>query len=204
MFYELENPDPFLRLGDIIKGFQFIKPNFENLDENPLSFSVSFEKVEYFVILTPCCSIEESKITVAPLRKIASKYFLNPHFSEDFTSINRIMPPEYQLPPEHWEKLPEDVKNAKIGEGSTYFFTNFFIYSDHILLPKYSISYKGSTYDTGYYQIDFKETYSIESRRIQRDVNFPKILQLSKVSRHDLREKLSFYYYRVPEEDKVF
>ena len=203
MFYELTNPDPILRLGDIIKGFQFIKPNFERLDHNPLSFSLNFEQVEYFVVLTPCCNIEESKITITPLRKVVPTYFLNSHFSNDLTVLNRIMPPEYQLPPEHWGKVPETVKNNKIGEGTTYFFRNFLIYSENDFLPQYQISYKGKTYATGFYQIDFKDSYTIESKQIQRDVIFPKILQLSKATRHELREKLSFYYYSVPDKDKV-
>jgi hypothetical protein len=203
MFYDFENPDPFLRLGDIIRGFQHIQPNFDKLEENPLSFSLKIEKVEFFVVLTPCCSIEESKITITPLKKIIPTYFTNSHLSKDFTIINRIMPSEYLVPPEHWEKLPNEKKNEIIGEGPSFSFKNFFIYSSNSLLPIYSISYKGSIYETGYYQIDFKDAYSLESKHIQREMNFPKVLQLSKETRQELREKLSSYYYRVPEVDKI-
>jgi hypothetical protein len=203
MFYELEYPDPFLRMGDIINGFQFIRPDFELLFDDPQSFSLIIEKVEHFVVLTPCCSIEEKKISIVPLRKLPSKLFLNPNFTADFTVLNRPMSPELQLPPDRWDALPEEVKQRKIGEGINYFFQNYYIFHEHDLLPRYHISYKENKFETGFYLIDFKDTYSIQAKNIEREANLPKVLQLSKAARQDLRDKISNYYFRIPEEDKV-
>ena len=70
MFYEEQNPDTFLRFGDVISGFQLLKANFKSLHENSHTYSVGIEHYNYLVVLTPCCNIEKEELTVTPLLKI--------------------------------------------------------------------------------------------------------------------------------------
>jgi hypothetical protein len=54
--------------------------------------------------------------------------------------------------------------------------------------------------------IDFKNSYKINCNKIKSPKDAPlnkKILQLSITSRSELREKIAYYYGRIPEEDLI-
>jgi hypothetical protein len=207
MFYEgQENNSPFLRLGDIIGGFHYINPSFPEFQEDVNSFRIDFEFPDHFAVLTPCCSIDEGSISIAPLKKLWFKLFENPNFIKDFTSINRQMSPEKMVAPHVWDHLPESERTKRMGSGVAYSNNNIFIFKENEFLQSYSvgsvINNKPIKHETGCYYVNFKDICSIRSPKILLKTPFIKILQLNISSREQLRNKLSHYYARIPEEDK--
>jgi hypothetical protein len=68
---------------------------------------------------------------------------------------------------------------------------------------------KKEVYHTEFYMIDFKTIFCIKCNKIVKDnidndILQSKCLELSPYARQELRDKLAFYYARVPEEDIVF
>ncbi|MGD0342629.1 MAG: hypothetical protein ABSA76_13080 [Bacteroidales bacterium] len=205
MSYLTDNADPSLRFGDIIEGFQLIKPIFNSLKSSPSNFNLEIEKVLYFTILTPCCSIEDGQVNICPLKQVGIKLFDNPYLKEDLSNINRIMLPTQAVPPEIWEMLNPEEQTRRTGDGRpSYYFVNLFIYEEHESLPKYDLIHPKTRnkVTTGYYMIDFKDNFMIRSKEIDRGKSFPKILQLSIKTRDELRKKIAFYYGRPPDEDR--
>lgn len=208
MFYVKGSFDNTLRFGDVINGFQYFMPNFEEfpdlLDSN---IKIEITRASHFVVLTPCCSIERGSITMVPIKEVLYKFFDNPYFTEDLTVINRKMPPEKAVSPKIWqENLTEEQRNKRILEGPKYSFGEYFIYEKDDLLPVYEIKYKDKPtgINTGYYMIDFKDIFTIKSSKIVKYIKYPrKILELSIETRAELRTKISEYFTRVPEEDQV-
>ena len=205
MFYIKDSFDDILRFGDVIRGFQYFLPNFDGLpyivDTN---INIEIIKSDYFVVLTPCCSIENSFITLTPLKQLRYQFFSNPFFVEDFTVINRKMLPQNAVAPSIWERFEVEERNKRIQEGPKYSFAEVFIYGSDELLPTYELSYKGNPrVQTGYYMIDFKEAFTIKSNKIIKNMRYPKILQLTIESREELRCKIGEYFSRVPVEDQV-
>jgi len=205
MFYQNAEFSPCLRFGDIIEGFQLFKPCYQSTLSNKLDLSLSVESIAWFSILTPCCSIEKNIISICPLRYISPRYFDNPYLVEDLTNINRIMLPQNSLAPEIWETLPPEEIDKRIGAGPSYFFINYFIYAEDIRLSKYTLTHPSSKekIETGFYAIDFKEAFPVSSTDFTRGKPYPKILELSKRSREELRNKVAFFYGRPPEEDRI-
>lgn len=216
MFYEDRNADKILRLGDIIKGYVSSTPKINKPinDIKDINYSLNIDLPYYSVVLTPCCSISDKKITIAPLTKVNVRFFENPFFSEDLTRINREMNPQDTLPPNVWEKLPYDERQSRLAVGKAYTSVELFIYEPHLLLPTYTLKDRRSTSrDTNYYMVDFKDAYRIDCDLIIRpeqaiknpnfsSISESKCLQLSISTRSELRYKLSAYYSRVPDEDK--
>lgn len=206
MSYIENSFDPTLRFGDIIRGFQYFTPNFKNLIEYiDDKITIEINKAGFFVVLTPCCSIKDSSILLAPLKEIQYGFFDNPYFEKDLTNINRLVPPDKTVPAGVWnEKFDDKERLERIEIGPVYVFKEFFIYDSNPLLPEYDLKYKSApTIRTGFYMIDFKEVFIIKSAQIQKNFNYPKILQLTVKSREELRLKISDFYYRTPEEDKI-
>jgi hypothetical protein len=82
MFYVKNSFDNVLRFGDVIKGFQFFIPNFEELpDIVDSNIKIEITKSSYFVVITPCCSIENGSISLTPLKQIRYQFFSNPFYS---------------------------------------------------------------------------------------------------------------------------
>ena len=105
MFYSPEDKNgSFLRFGDVIAGFFHLTPSFNDLPHNSKDYSVKFEKKDYFVVLTPCCSIKDSKITLVPLKKVDIRIFSNSYLVEDLLRVNKPIPPEKSVSPEVWKK----------------------------------------------------------------------------------------------------
>jgi hypothetical protein len=203
MFYENQNVDPILRFGDIIEGFQLLKPVHDNFDSDKLNFHIEVENIDFFVVTTPCCSIERKTLSIAPLKKIRNSFFQNSFFAEDLTRINQVIPPEKSIPEFAWINLSNEEKERRIGIGPSYAFIDLFIYESSEFLPKYDLNSKDGNFTTGYYMLDFKEIFVINSKLIARGKSIPKVLQLSIETRNDLRTKLSKYFNRVPEEDEL-
>jgi hypothetical protein len=207
-FYQ-EPFDNALRFGDVIHGFVSSIPKFDtpSVKNEHLPYLLELTMPEFCVILSPCCSIGESTLTLAPLEGINRNFLTNPYFREDLTNINRKVPPDKTVSPEKWNELSSEKKQEILDEGSVFSFVELFIYGENPLLPKYNIRIRGGEeFELGFYVIDFRRTFRITCQRIQSPTNSPlesKILQLTIQTRQELREKISFYYSRLPKEDLI-
>jgi hypothetical protein len=202
-FYEA-SPERLFRLGDVITGFQSVVPQIDR-PATPSGWTITVERPDYMVVLTPCCSIEDQSIALAPLGQIRPSFLSNEYFVQDLTNINRKMSPEKSVARAVWEnKLPEDRKQKMMASGDCYAMIECFVYAPHDLLKTYTLNIKPGPREVAHYLVDFKSIFRVQCQQIGRGVCAPrgtKILQLTKETRRELREKLSFYFGRLPEED---
>ncbi|MDD4178854.1 MAG: hypothetical protein PHH14_02235 [Candidatus Margulisbacteria bacterium] len=193
MFYA-ENPESRLRFGDIIKGYVGITPviNSLNADFRNSDFNIEISYPNFFVVLSPCCSIEKSLLMIAPLEQVIGTFFRNPYFEKDLTVINKKMNAEQSIIPAIWGTLPPEEKERRLSEGAQFAFAELFVYEKNDLLPAYTIHMKDVTnIETNYYMVDFRKTFSVKCDLIAKNVEFAlKYLQLSVKSRNDLRNKI--------------
>ncbi len=206
-FYEEVAPERSLRLGDVVSGFYtaalHIDEPSRNLENN---LSVAVKRPQFSVVMTPCCSIEKKSIALAPLLPILPSFLTNPYFNEDLTRINRRVPPQKSVPPKKWEELPQERKDRLLNEGEAYTFLQVFVYAPHNLLGQYTLDRQGGNVSVAHYMIDFKWICRLECDLVDRNSDRLadlKVLQLTAHTRADLREKLSFFFGRVPDEDKA-
>ena len=112
------------------------------------------------------------------------------------------------MPPDTWANMSETEKHRRrAAEGDeAYADLQFFVFAPHDLLPQYDLVRRKVSHRIGHWAVDFKEISCVKCS----DVNSPKcpavklkILQLSIESRSALREKLAYFFHRVPREDIV-
>jgi hypothetical protein len=205
MFYQ-EYMDKVYRFGDIVRGYitsntNIINPIFEG-ELFGSKYKIDISHPEYCVILTPCCSIGDKTILLTPLIKIQLSFFRNPYFAEDLLRINLEMEPEKSVSPDVWAKLSWEERQKRLSAGRAYASLEYFIYDRHQILPEYLIG----SIKTGYYMIDFKNIYKINCDKIPNQKQVPleaTCLQLSINARKELREKISYYFYRPAPEDEI-
>ena len=208
MFYTA-NPSNALRFGDVVYGYvtatPTIKKPFAQGETEPYILTVN--QPTFSVVLSPCCSIGEKALLLAPLSPIRPGFYKNPYFVEDLTRINRQMTPEQSVPPETWQQLDDAQKIKRLEAGnSSYSFLELFVYAPHELLPEYRLDKPGGAIETNYYMIDFRHTFRVNCDRVIDPRNSPlesKVLELSIPTRSELREKVSHFYRRAPQEDLV-
>lgn len=108
MFYK-DPMSEYLRMGDIVKGFVSAIPEMDEpftdkkfADKKFVNYKVTVELPELLVVITPCCSIGDEKISVVPLEKVGSRkeLFEVPYLKDDMTKINRIMEPQKAFKPQ--------------------------------------------------------------------------------------------------------
>jgi hypothetical protein len=206
MFYE-ERPDQTLRFGDVVQGYITGTPSVDapNLDPNKSSYTLKVSFPPYYAVMTPCCSVGEGMISLAPLISIRYRFIENPYFVRDLTNINRVMSPDQAVAPEVWRSLPDDLRQERILEGTAYALVEFFVYEKNALLAEYPLG-KKNPINTGYYMVDFRTIYQVECKKVQSPKDCPwesKILELAITTRNELRDKLAWYYQRRPKEDLV-
>lgn len=209
MFYD-SNPQSILRFGDIVRGFLLTHSNgySPSLTSKPDAYHIEVCHPELAVVLTPCCTIAErsgNMLVVTPLRQIRPDvYFGNSYLREDFTRINRELTIQEAIGPEKWEELSDEKKTQFLAQspGKKYIIFNEFVYEKHDLLPEYELKYTKRKVSINYYMIDFRNICRVQ---IPSDINplSIKILQLTIQARNELREKLSHYFSRRPEEDAL-
>lgn len=206
MFYE-SKPQAVLRFGDVVRGYVLSAPQIDSPGTNPpLRYRVEVHSPSFAVIMSPCCSIGEHTLAISPLDAVPPQFFRNPYFANDLTNINRPMPREKAVSPEKWAKLSAEEKQERMAGGDAYALVEYFIYASHDLLPPYTVKGPEGPLQTGYYMIDFRRICRIECNKIVKPDQAPletKVLQISIETRRELRDKLAWYFGRVPEEDMV-
>lgn len=209
MFYQ-EEIGPALRFGDVLKGFILATPTVDEptLPQLTQKYTVDINFPNFFVVVSPCCSITDNVIALTPLIKLRNTFWDNSYFTEDFTRINRKMEPQQAVPPELWQSFKPEEKSRRLGAGFSYSFLELFIYEKNPIFPNYSINRRrgGETVETNYYMIDFRNTFKVNCKKVVTAENSPletKCLQLSVQTRAELRDKIINYYGRVPEEEKT-
>jgi hypothetical protein len=196
VFY-LETNDAALRFGDILRGYVATIPKIKEPNLHTAGVSAGCDIIvsyfDFVVVMSPCCSIKEKIICLAPLIKLEATLFRNPFLRDDPTKINLKMNPQQCWIPEQWEKLPENKKQEELSKGLSYAFLSFFIYNQHQILPRYSGHIKEIQFETGCYMIDFRMIYSLNCEKIINPKQAPlesKCLQLSIQTRSELRDKI--------------
>lgn len=205
VFYE-RPPDRALRFGDVVRGFVLSTPAIDRpiVGDGPSQYSLKIIVPEFCVVLSPCCSIGDGMLSLAPLKPVQGTFFRNPYFAPDLTRINRQMQPEQAVPPRTWEGLPVEEKERRLSEGFAYAFLYLFVYEGGETLPKYQVHRRDGPIETDYHMIDFRDTLKVKCKAVMNPKQSPldaKLLQLSIQTRKELRDKMAHYYIRVPEED---
>ena len=215
MFYT-ENPSNTLRLGDVVTGYITAVPNQkEPIRNNFAEYNLDIKHPNYLVVLTPCCSIGEKTLSVAPLTTILDakrkKFFANPYFRGDMTLIN------YPHTFREWKDLGHEDVTDPAGSGEKlYTLDNLFVYAEDLRLKSYNVNVRKEEFESRYYIIDFRNVTKIKCDCIVSDnekvrnydtllekTMASKIIELSIDSRASLREKLAYYYSRPPKEDCI-
>lgn len=211
MFYQ-EEQDGVLRFGDVVKGYilsdlTIKKPILTNQREEH-SYKIDIEVPKYSVVLTPCCSIGYSTITLTPLIRVLSSFYKNPYFSEDLIRINKTMTAKQAIPPDAWGKLNAEEQEKRLQVGMDYAFSEYFIYAENEIFDEYQL--RGNKIK--YYMIDFRNIRVLKCPMIKipgmaqpedKPIIDSKVLQLTVEARDKLRTKLAAYYARIPAEDKI-
>lgn len=200
--------DRALRFGDVIRGFVLSTPVMKQpiLDVGQHDYHVEVRLPDLCAILSPCCSIGDQMIALSPLKRVLPSFFENPYLAQDLTNLNRKMRPEEAIPPAAWEKMPEEERQRRLREGETYAFASYFVYAEHECLPMYVLRTKGAEIQTGYYMIDFRDTFKVNCQAIVSADKSPveaKLVQLTVLARREMREKIGAYYLREPIEDRI-
>jgi len=210
MFYS-ESFSSAYRMGDIISGYTEIVPVYTQTRASyEFDLSISIIPSDMFVILTPCCSIENKTVNIAPLKKLDSRFLSSDQLILDFTIINMPISKRIALGEAAFSKLPEheklELENAPLG----YEYIDKFVYDDHSCLKTYKLEKKRSKEElisvaTGKYMISFKDVVKIQSILFERhNENCAKVAELTAMARSKLRDKLTYYYSRIPDEDQPY
>lgn len=207
MFYE-RKVDQALRFGDVLRGYPSATPTIQEplLSPTGHAYNIDVDLPSFSVVLSPCCSIGDKTISLAPLTGLRGTFFNNPYFVEDLTRINREMEPQQAVPPDVWDRFGMEERQRRLGEGKGYAFIELFVYAENEMLPRYTVHRKQGNIETGYYMIDFRSVYRLNCDSIVTPENSPlksKCLQLSLQARSELRDKIASYFSRVPLEDSI-
>lgn len=209
MFYQ-DTLEPRLRFGDVLKGFISVTPLINQpplFSEANNNFHIEVTHYDFYVVLSPCCSINDQVIALSPLKKIRNTFFDNPYFAEDLTRINRQMLPSRTVPPKVWENFTDEERQRRQLEESAFAFSELFIYEKNPLFSEYTLHKKdGSKVTTSCYMIDFRHAFRVGCTQITNNTSptkGTKVLQLTIDTRKELREKISYYFVRPPKEDKI-
>jgi hypothetical protein len=205
-FYS-DNPSKIFRLGDVVTGFHL--PAFQidapGAPEKSTDVRINLTRPSYFAVMTPCCSIEDQSISLAPLIEIRHRFFEIPRLAEDMTRLNAYVQPEDSLPQKAWENMPPEKKQELLTRGPSYIFIECFVYEANALLKTYPLKKGNHEWpNVGYRMVDFKQIFRVECNQIERMRDAPegiKLLELTIQARTTLRDKLAAFFARVPDED---
>jgi hypothetical protein len=219
MFYEDQEKSGFLRLGDVVKGFISAVPEMEEpfTDKKFVNYKVTVELPKLLVVLTPCCSIGDEKISLVPLEEVGlrSDLFKVPYLKEDMTRVNRKMEAKNAIIPQKWDTIRPEKQMEILNQPMDYQLKEFFIYAEHEQLPSYTVKIGSSYVKYRYYMIDFRMVTRVGCKsiispnkekaftnEIKQKALDSKILELHRDTRQELRDKLVNYYGYIPNEDR--
>ena len=208
-FYD-PNPEPDLRFGDVITGFHLCVPQLHHPGAGPdgCVLTVAMTRPSYFAVMSPCCSIKNKQLSLTPLVQIRPAIKKTPYFVEDLTRINRRGPPDKIVPPQEWAKFTPEEQATRLAEGDDYALVDAFVYAPDPRLKTYELRLQATNFETtGHYLIEFGSVHRIDCDPIKRNSPAPegvKLLQLSVLTREELRQKIGSYFVRIPEEDRPF
>lgn len=213
-FYEEEIDLTTLRFGDLLQGFIETVPHIENplTDSFLKDYKYHIESLipEFSVIMTPCCSIGENTISLAPLKRITSDLYrnLSNEVINNFTILNFEVESKKIISPFNWNFLSKEQKAEKEAEGKAWVFIDRFFYKGCNLFEEYEILVRKEPFFVRDYVIDFKEIYQIKCnkiiyQKIDNDILSSKCLELTIEARDEFRKKIANYYGRVPDEDLI-
>lgn len=197
-----------LRFGDVLKGFISVSPKIKEPFSGTFKhdYKIQVEMPSFSVVMTPCCSIGENKISLAPLIPVRKSFYENKYFAEDLTRINRVMERRYVLSEDKFKsKSPEEQAEILSNDNKVYTLLDLFIYDKNDIYDEYNIKMDGKNEAIKYYMVDFKTIQKIDCEEVKSSRESPlsaKCLQLSISARNDLRNKMAYYYGRIPDEDK--
>jgi hypothetical protein len=202
IFYE-DTPSRVIRQGDVIQGLPMLNPSIKG---DPLSSALQEYQIEVSVclcaVITPCCSIEEGQIALSPLRPLEARFVKNEFFKENPLLMNVKVDAEHSMGPAMWETLSAGEKANRLAIGKAYCWRNLFTYDESPLFSQYTL--RGKKMRNQY--IDFRKTFFVKWDQIKRDWESAtqiKLAELSVEARASMREKLTSYYERVPDEDRA-
>jgi hypothetical protein len=225
MFYNATIDDK-LRFGDVVKGYLSITPKLTKPFGNA---SIDIQIPQFSVILDPCCEIGGGTISLSPLEEISPQFLDIPYFSKDMTSLNRIGKAKDFFYPTRWNELSVEKKTEALIADPEYGWRSYFVYEGNPLfpeyvinrkvkyievtdpatnLPKYEIVREPNSFAIRHRIIDFKKSYRVDCQSIvkperptDQSVLGSIVLQLSKKTRNQLRDKMAYYIGKPPEED---
>ena len=201
-FYS-DRPGAALRFGDVIQGFQHPTVRIDALDHE-VDLKLSVSRPQYFAIMSPCCDIELSALSLAPLTPVRDNMVLNyPRLRQNLTQFNIKFPPKEGLTAEQIAKQSPEKQAELLAQGPTYSFLDCFVYEQNGLFPTYPVTRSSKVLATSEYRmVDFKSMFRIDCRLIERGKEVPqglKVSELSEDTRAQLRDKLSYYFGRLPD-----
>lgn len=206
MFYASQ-PSPALRFGDIVRGFVAFTPCLKTplKPQSEYGFSVEVIRSDLFAILSPCCSIKDRLLLLAPLLPLRPEFFTNPYFAEDLTRINRKMSAQNAIPPKAWDNLDDQERQERLNSPPSYAFLELFVYDHDDRLPEYELA-RAPNGRAGHFMVDFRHAFRVNCADVIKPDNSPvdsKILELSIAARGEMRDKIASFFQRVPAEDVV-
>lgn len=210
MFYD-DKPQDRLRFGDVVGGLilSHCQGYAPSRSAKPDVYDIKVNHPQFVAVLTPCCTIENrsgNMLTLSPLHEInPTYYFTNSYLREDLTRMNREMTIQEAVGPEMWKKMSDEDRAQRLisDPGRSLFLLNEFVYDKHDLLPEYESKYKKERAELNSYMIDFREIYKVQFDIKSTAPSAIKYLQLSVQARAELRDKLSQYFGRSPEEEQI-
>jgi hypothetical protein len=197
-----------LRFGDVVSGYVAAVPTLKTPLVGAIanSFTLEVARPPLLAVMSPCCSIGEKMLLLAPLIEIKAGFLDNPYFAADLTRINRPMRPEDSVAPHVWEMLSDEEKARRIEQGESYALLSLFVYEHNDLFPEYDVNRKTGKEKCRTYMIDFRHSFRLNCEKVRSAAESPldsKMLELTISARSDLREKIAYFYSRVPNEDAV-
>lgn len=190
----------------MVTGFHAAALHMNSLDSSvPLDLQIHLSQPKHFVVMTPCCSIEMKSIALAPLEQLRVTFLSYPQLWDNMTRINSKMPAQDAVPPMQWQQFDEKKKAEIIAQGTKWVFLEHFIYEGHDLFEPYTIrKSKEISHEFRCRQVDFKKIFRVDCSQIDKDHDAPagvKLLQLTEPVRAEMRDKLAYFFGRIPDED---
>lgn len=205
-FYN-DQPSGQLRFGDVVTGFESaaLHMHSPSADNRSLDVKIQLTRPIYFAVMTPCCSIEQQTISLVPLVEVRHRFFDFPRLAEDIARINSPMPASSAFTLEHWKKLSAEEQEKVLEQNDSYIFLECFVYEPNQIFPAYELKNKKLAFEAvRHYMVDFRSIARVECAQIERKRDAPagiKVLELSVPARGQLRDKLAYYFGRIPDED---